>query len=134
MRKRRPTSHAKPSDDSPAKSPLESPTVIRVAMHSRPLLAACHMPGIRGEGLFVPGVSGRALYDRVCLVVSLMGAPAVPVMGRVVWVCPAQAVGHRMQGIGVQFEDDAQARLVRDHIRTLLPAATARLPLHSHTF
>ncbi|MEY3202139.1 MAG: hypothetical protein RIR70_1689 [Pseudomonadota bacterium] len=106
--------------------------VIRVAIHSRAMLAACHMKNVRGEGLFVPEATGFGLYDPVCLVVSLMGEPEVPVMGKVVWVTPSGAVGHRVEGIGVAFDEDAQARLLRAHIHALL--AEHEGPRGTHTF
>ena len=97
--------------------------VIRLTIHSRAVLAACWMPAVRGGGLFVPTDEDHALADRVCLVVSLMGAPPVPVMGEVVWVTPPGAVGHRVQGVGVRFEDDDNARRLRDAIGAQLPEA-----------
>ena len=95
--------------------------LIRVSIHSRAVLAACHMPGIKHGGLFVPTREIYSLFDPVCLVVSLMNMPEIPVMGRVVWLTPEGAVGHREQGIGVQFDDDDHARLLREHIRQTLP-------------
>ena len=108
------------------------PEVIRFSIHSRAMLAACHMPALRGGGLFVPTDEAYELNDEVCLAVSIMNEPLIPVMGRVVWITPDGAVGHRTQGIGVQFEDDDHARLLRAHIAHFLPPAEQ--VVRSHTF
>lgn len=105
--------------------------VIRVALTSRTLLASCYMPRIKGGGLFVPTQAPHTLGDTVCLAVSLMDAPMVPVLGRVVWVTPAGAVGHRPQGLGVQFIEDAQAGILRQHIQQLLPPEAERIRRHT---
>ena len=106
--------------------------VVRVALQSRAMLAASVMPAVRGGGLFVPTDTDYQLGDKLCLVVSLMDQPAVPVMGRVIWVTPEGAFGHRLRGAGLQLEDDDNGRRLNAAIAELLPAGSSKtLP---HTF
>ncbi len=132
---------AKPSVKAPRapKNGPPPPALIRVNLNSRVSLAACNMPAVKGGGLFVPEVPDLPAYrlgDTVCLLVSLMNAPAIPVMGKVVWITPLGAVGHRLPGLGVRFADDLQAQRLRESIAMWLgdDAWPGGLTPHSHTF
>jgi type IV pilus assembly protein PilZ len=72
-------------------------------------LHAAYMSFLRRGGLFVPTTAPYQLGDHVVIVLSLLDEPdAVTVSGRVVWITPKGAQGHRETGIGVEFsEQDA---------------------------
>ena len=108
--------------------------VLNVSIHSRAVLGECAMPAVEGVGLFVPTDAPFELDDPVCLAVSLMNQPVIPVMGRVIWITPEGAVGHRTQGVGVQVDQDDNGRRLREAIALLLPDDAPEGRLRSHTF
>ncbi len=110
--------------------------VLNVSIQSRAVLGACAMPAVQGGGLFVPTDTPFELNDRVCLAVSLMNQPVIPVMGHVIWITPEGAVGHRTQGVGVQIDQDDNGRRLREAIALLMPDETPDDAGHlrSHTF
>lgn len=82
------------------------------------LYAAC-MPHIKGGGLFVPTNKAYEIGNEVFILLKLMDeAEKIPVAGKVVWITPAQAQGNRVQGIGIQFND--QDGVAKSRIETVL--------------
>ena len=72
-------------------------------------LHAAYMSFLRYGGLFVPTTARYQLGDQVIIELSLFDEPeTVTVCGRVVWITPRGAQGHRETGIGIEFsEQDA---------------------------
>lgn len=69
-------------------------------------LHAVYMSFLRHGGLFVPTTAHYQLGDHVIILLSLLDEPeTVTVTGRVVWITPKGAQGHRETGIGVEFSD-----------------------------
>ena len=69
-------------------------------------LHSAYMPFLEKGGLFVPSQGAFHLGDEVQFLLRLMDEPeALLVRGRVVWMTPAGAQGHRQAGIGVEFSD-----------------------------
>lgn len=108
--------------------------LLRVSIHCGALLARCALPAVKGGGLFVPTTADYELGDRVVLLVTLLENPMTPVMGRVVWVTPAGAVGHRQQGVGVQFDDDDNGRRLCQTLLELLASGRANAAARPHAF
>ena len=74
-----------------------------------PALHAAYMSFLRQGGLFVPTTAHYQLGDHVIILLSLLDEPeTLTVTGRVIWITPKGAQGHRETGIGVEFsEQDA---------------------------
>ena len=73
-------------------------------------LHAAYMSFLRQGGLFVPTSAHSQLGDHVVILLSLLDEPeAVTVSGRVVWITPKGAQGHRETGIGVEFSQQDAA-------------------------
>ena len=72
-------------------------------------LHGAYMSFLRNGGLFVPTTTPFQLGDHVVIVLSLLDEPdTVTASGRVVWITPKGAQGHRETGVGVEFsEQDA---------------------------
>ena len=69
-------------------------------------LHAAYMSFLRHGGLFVPTTARYQLGDHVIILLSLLDEPeTVMVTGRVVWITPKGAQGHRETGIGVEFSE-----------------------------
>ena len=98
---------------------MSTPQGGRQAIVSLPLadkdqVYEAYMPFVRNGGLFVRTTKRHFLGDPVFLLVTLPGsAERMPVSGRVVWVTPPGAQGGRPAGIGVQFDDTAEAVSLR---------------------
>ena len=69
-------------------------------------LHAAYMSFLRQGGLFVPRTVRYQLGGHVIILLSLLDEPeTVTVTGRVVWITPKGAQGHRETGIGVEVSD-----------------------------
>ena len=82
---------------------------LTLAITDQSALHAAYMSFLRHGGLFVPTTAQYQLGDHVVISLSLLDEPApLTVSGRVVWMTPKGAQGHRETGIGVEFsEQDA---------------------------
>ena len=91
------------------------------------------MPFVRGGGIFVPTTKRYDLGDEVFILLSLIeDKERLPVAGKVIWITPPGAQGNRIAGIGVQFNDSADAETVKGKIETLL-AGTLDADKPTHT-
>ena len=87
-------------------------------------LHAAYMSFLRQGGLFVPTRAHYQLGDHVIILLSLLDEPeTVTVTGRVVWITPKGAQGHRETGIGVEFSE--QDATVSHKIENYLGASLA---------
>lgn len=75
----------------------------------------------KNGGLFIPAHKNYRLGDEVFIELTLMDEPEkIPIAGRVVWVTPPGAQGHRAPGIGVQFNEINGGNNARAKIETYL--------------
>lgn len=95
--------------------------MLSLSIKERTALYAAYMPFLKNGGLFIPTARLHHMGDQVYMLLSLMDDPAkLPLSGRVVWVTPGGAQGNRQQGIGVQFDDNESAQLVRNKIEGII--------------
>lgn len=95
--------------------------MLSLSIKERTALYAAYMPFLRNGGLFIPTARLHQMGDQVYMLLSLMDDPAkFPLSGKVVWITPAGAQGNRQQGIGVQFDDNESAQIVRNKIEGIL--------------
>jgi type IV pilus assembly protein PilZ len=97
------------------------PAVLSLAIKEKAALFAAYMPFLRNGGIFVPTSRPYKLGDEVYLILTLMDDPAkLPVAGKIVWISPTGASGHRQSGIGVQFPPDESGVAARSRIESIL--------------
>jgi len=99
--------------------------ILSLSIKDRQTLYSAYMPFVHGGGLFVQSTKRYSLGDEVFLLLTIMELEErLPIPGKVVWVTPAGAQGHRRPGIGVQFadtSDGAHAReIIESHLAQLL--------------
>lgn len=86
-------------------------------------LYSAYMPFIKKGGLFIPTDLHYDLADQVLLSLQLMEEPVkISIMGTVVWVTPAHAQSSKVQGIGIEFNEEGAGGL-RNKIETYLAGA-----------
>ncbi|WP_223789000.1 PilZ domain-containing protein [Marinicella meishanensis] len=83
-------------------------------------LHQCYMPFINNGGLFVKTTKEYKIGDDVFMILTLDQDERMPITGKVVWITPKGSQGGRSQGIGVQFNDDADMEVVKTKINTIL--------------
>lgn len=122
-------------DDNTTKGPQPGgrQSILSVTIKDKQLLYESYMPFVKNGGLFIPTKKEYALGNEVFVLLSLMEeTEKVPFAGRVVWVTPKGAQGHRQSGIGVQFRDDQSGKDVRNKIETYLAGALkSERPTHT---
>ncbi|MCL2076537.1 MAG: PilZ domain-containing protein [Betaproteobacteria bacterium] len=97
------------------------PGVLSLNINSKSALYAAFMPMLRNGGIFIPTTRTYALGEEVFILLSLMDDPTkIPIVGKVVWVSPANAQNNRPQGIGVHFNSDENAIAAKHKIETML--------------
>ena len=97
------------------------PAVVSLNINSKSALYAAYMPFLKNGGMFVPTTKAYQLGDEVFMLLQLMDDPAKhPVAGQVVWITPQGAQGNRTIGIGVHFNEDDTAKVVRGSIEKIL--------------
>lgn len=107
--------------------------MLSLAIKERAALYMAYMPFLKNGGLFIPSTRTYQLGDQVYMLISLMEDPAkIPVSGRVAWVTPSGSQGNRQQGVGVQFDDNESANLLRQKIEGILGnAMKSSKPTHT---
>lgn len=107
--------------------------MLSLSIKEKAALYAAYMPYLKNGGLFIPTARLHQMGDQVYMLLSLMEDPAkLPISGRVVWITPSGAQGSRQQGIGVQFDDNEAAMVVRNKIEGILGnAMKATRPTHT---
>ena len=97
------------------------PDVLSLNIREKSALYAAYMPALKGGGIFIPTNKNYRIGDEVFMLLSLMGDPnKLPVAGRVVWITPGGAQGNKVQGIGVQFNNDESGAAAHIKIESLL--------------
>nr|WP_246505586.1 PilZ domain-containing protein [Coralloluteibacterium stylophorae] len=95
--------------------------ILSLAIKDKASLYNAYMPFVKGGGIFVPTTKRYALGDEVFVMLSLMDEKErAGVAGKVIWITPPGAQGHRTAGIGVQFAESSDGEAVRSKIETLL--------------
>ena len=90
--------------------PIMTHDSLTLTIKDQSALHAAYISFLRHGGLFVPTSAHYQLGDHVVILLSLLDEPeAVTVSGRVVWITPKGAQGHRETGIGVEFSQQDAA-------------------------
>ncbi len=94
---------------------------ISLNIREKAILYAAYMPFLKGGGIFVPTARPYNLGDEIFMLITLLDEPSKrPVAGKVVWITPPGAHGNRVQGVGVEFNEDEGGAAVRRRIEGLL--------------
>ena len=97
------------------------PRVIQLAIKEKAALYAAYIPLFTEGGIFVPTERDYQLGEDIYLILSLPDDnQRYPIAGKVAWVTPAAASGHRTQGVGVLFSADEKSRELRLKIEQIL--------------
>jgi type IV pilus assembly protein PilZ len=97
------------------------PSVLQLVLKDQDALYAAYMPLLAEGGVFVPTQRSFHLGEEVYLLLQLPHDPQPhTVAGKVAWITPAQAIGSRSQGIGVQLAKSAASAALRQKIEALL--------------
>ena len=95
--------------------------ILSLAIKDKGALYNAYMPYVRGGGIFVPTAKRYSLGDEVFILLTLMDEKErLPVAGKVIWITPPGSQGNRTAGIGVQFNDSAEAETAKTKIETML--------------
>jgi type IV pilus assembly protein PilZ len=95
--------------------------ILSLAIKDKGALYNAYMPYVRGGGIFVPTAKRYSLGDEVFILLTLMDdKERLPVAGKVIWITPPGAQGNRTAGIGVQFNDSAEAETAKTKIESML--------------
>ncbi|QJC56386.1 hypothetical protein HC248_01691 [Polaromonas vacuolata] len=102
------------------------PSVVQLAIKEKAALYAAYIPLFKEGGVFIPTTREYQLGADVYVLLTLPeDTQRYPVAGKVAWVTPAKAAGHRTQGVGVRFPDDEKSRLLKLRIEEILGAHLA---------
>lgn len=109
------------------------PSVFSYTVRDKNALYSAYMPNLQGGGVFIPTDRSYRLRDEVYMLLILPDAPGkIPVSGKVAWITPPNAMGNRVQGIGVRFDDDDNGKLAKSRIESIL-AGMAKSTRPTHT-
>ena len=97
------------------------PSVIQLAIKEKAALHAAYIPAFSEGGIFVPSAREHRLGDEIYVLLTLLDDPQrYPVAGKVAWITPARAPGHRTQGVGIRFPKDEKSEQLKAKIEQLL--------------
>ena len=97
------------------------PSVLQLSLKEKGALYAAYISRFTDGGMFVPTAREFRLGEDVYLLLSLPeDHKRYPIAGKVGWVTPAGAGGHRTQGIGVRFPKDEQCQELKLKIEKVL--------------
>jgi len=109
------------SDTQKIRAAESRPDVLSLNIREKSALYAAYIPALKGGGIFIPTNKSYHIGDEVFMLLNLLGDPnKLPVAGRVAWITPAGAQGNKVQGIGVQFNNDESGAAARSKIESLL--------------
>ncbi len=92
------------------------------------------MPFVLGGGLFVRNQLDYPLGSMVNLSIQLTASDSpIQVHGKVIWITPKGAQGGKPSGIGVQFIEQEESRLLVHRIESIL-AGTINSARNTDTF
>lgn len=87
---------------------------------------AAYIPLFKEGGVFIPTAREYKLGAVVYVLMTLPeDTQRYPIAGKVAWVTPPKAAGHRTQGVGVRFPNDEKSRLLKLKIEEILGAHLA---------
>ncbi len=110
---------------------MKPSSVLSFNIKDKHALHSAYMPHVTGGGLFVPTDRPYRLGDEVFILLVLPDSQdKLPVAGNVVWITPPNAMGSRVQGIGIRFKDDENGRLAGSKIEAMIAGMPAR-PTHT---
>ncbi len=102
------------------------PSVIQLAIKEKGALYAAYIPLFAEGGIFIPTTREYRLGDDIYVLLTLPEDPQrYPVAGKVAWITPASAAGHRSQGVGVRFPSDEKSRRLKARIEETLASSLA---------
>ena len=121
------------SDNSAKPNTKMRQSILSAVISDKSALYEAYMPFVKNGGLFIPTKKSYSLGNDVFVLLTLMDeSEKIPFSGRVVWITPKGAQGNRMAGIGIQFHDDPNAKVVRNKIETYLAGALkSERPTHT---
>ena len=100
------------------------PTVIQLAIREKAALYAAYIPMFTEGGIFIPSEREYRLGDDVYVLITLPeDHQRYPVAGKVAWITPARASGHRTQGVGIRFPKDEKSAHLKARIEQILGAS-----------
>ncbi len=100
------------------------PTVIQLAIREKGALYAAYIPMFTEGGIFIPSERDYRLGDDVYVLITLPDdLQRYPVAGKVAWITPPRASGHRTQGVGVRFPKDEKSLQLKVRIEQILGTA-----------
>ncbi|HUL42320.1 MAG TPA: PilZ domain-containing protein [Burkholderiales bacterium] len=109
------------SDTQKVQAAESRPDILSLNIKEKSALYAAYMPALKGGGIFIPTNKNYRIGDEVFMLLHLLGDPnKLPVAGRVVWITPAGTQGNKVQGVGVQFNNDESGAAARMKIESLL--------------
>jgi type IV pilus assembly protein PilZ len=107
-------------------TPAARPSVVQLAIKEKAALYAAYIPLFKEGGIFIPTKREYQLGADVYVLLTLPeDTQRYPVAGKVAWVTPARAAGHRTQGVGVRFPDDEKSNQLKLKIELILGAHLA---------
>ncbi|HQT27194.1 MAG TPA: PilZ domain-containing protein [Burkholderiales bacterium] len=110
---------------------MKPSSVLSFNIRDKNALHSAYMPHVTGGGMFVPTERTYRLSDEVFILLGLPDSQEkLPVAGNVVWITPPNAMGSRVQGIGIRFKDDENGRLAKSRIEALIAGMPTR-PTHT---
>lgn len=101
-------------------------SVLQLAVKEKGALHAAYIPFFEGGGIFFATQRSFRLGEDVYLLLTLPeDAQRYPIAGKIGWITPSGAGGHRMQGIGVSFPEDEMGAQLKAKIEQMLGADLA---------
>jgi type IV pilus assembly protein PilZ len=93
--------------------------ILSLNIKDKAVLYAAYMPYVKYGGIFIPTNRQYEMGSEVFMLLRLLDeSEKLPVAGKVVWVTPPRALGTRVRGIGIQFNDPKG--VARSRIENLL--------------
>ena len=95
-------------------------SVLWLDIKEKASLHLAYMPFIDRGGIFIPTSKPYKIGDEIFMLLNLLDDPVKSnLAGKVVWVNPVAQAG-KPQGIGVQFNNDANGLALKNKIEVLL--------------
>jgi type IV pilus assembly protein PilZ len=95
-------------------------SVLWLDIKEKASLHLAYMPFIDRGGIFIPTSKPYKIGDEIFMLLNLLDDPVkTNLAGKVVWVNPVAQAG-KPQGIGVQFNNDANGLALKNKIEVLL--------------
>jgi len=100
--------------------------IMNLSVPDKAALYRAYMPFLKHGGLFIPTNATYKLGQELFLLLQLPDdKEKLPVAGKVVWVTYKGAQNNRVEGIGIQFNDDNVRTKIEAQLAGRLDAADA---------